>query len=188
MNFKGVAPKVCGVDPDERVLSNPCLVEGKIAFSEEVVYPDGSFDLIFADNVLEDLPLPAAMFIEVNRLLSQGGCFLAKPPNKLHYMPFTARLTSHRIHRRGNRWRGRNGEDVFFARYKANAAGGILELAESAGRSARQIEHLYATPKILRMCFATYSLGYLYERFVNGLGFLTRFRIFSMTELQKPSL
>ena len=73
MNFRGAARRVCGVDPDERVLENPYLDEGKVAYGEEIPYEDNSFDLIFADNVLEHLPHPAKVFSEIHRLLRPGG-------------------------------------------------------------------------------------------------------------------
>ncbi len=186
MNFKGNFPRVCGIDPDERVLTNPCLDEGKVAFGENVPYPDESFDLIFADNVLEHLPEPEKVFSEVYRILRPGGVFLAKTPNKHHYMPLIARLTPHRFHEWVNKWRGRDGVDVFPTRYQANTAGDISKLALSAGLKVNQIQHIEGRPEYLRMSVITYILGLLYERFVNSLSFLARFRILLVIELQRP--
>jgi SAM-dependent methyltransferase len=113
MNFKGLVEKVCGVDPDRRVADNPYLDEGKAGVGEAIPYPDASFDVVFADNVLEHLMEPRVVFSEVHRVLKPGGVFLAKTPNKWHYMPTIARLTPHAFHRFYNRMRGRNSEDTF---------------------------------------------------------------------------
>ncbi|MFZ1829325.1 MAG: class I SAM-dependent methyltransferase [Candidatus Competibacteraceae bacterium] len=84
MNFRGLAARVCGVDLDPRVIDNPMLDEGKIADAGGIPYPDATFDLVFADNVLEHLPDPLAVFREIARVLKPGGVFLFKTPNKTH--------------------------------------------------------------------------------------------------------
>ena len=103
MNFRGLAARVCGVDLDPRVIDNPMLDEGKIADAGGIPYPDATFDLVFADNVLEHLPDPLAVFRDIARVLKPGGVFLFKTPNKTHYMPTIARLTPHRFHQFVNR-------------------------------------------------------------------------------------
>ena len=188
MNFKGIAARVCGIDPDERVLNNPCLDEGRIAYGHEVPYPDQSFDLIFSDNVLEHLVEPEKVFEEISRLLRPGGIFLAKTPNKWHYMPLIARLTPHRFHEWINGWRGREGADVFPTRYLANSEGDIRKLAFSAKLHVKHIEHVEGRPEYLRMSVWTYLLGLVYERVVNSVSFLARFRILLIIELEKGEL
>lgn len=186
MNFKGIAGHVCGIDPDERVLNNPYLNEGKIAFGEDVPYADESFDLIFADNVLEHLPNPEKVFSEVRRLLRPGGMFLGKTPNKWHYMPLIARLTPHWFHQWINKWRGRVGEDVFPTRYQANSVSDVEKHAITAGLEVNRIDLIEGRPEYLRMSFLTYIPGLIYERLVNRFEFLARFRILLIVELRKP--
>lgn len=186
MNFKGIAGRVCGIDPDERVVTNPYLDEGKVAFGEKVPYPDESFDLIFADNVLEHLPQPGKVISEVYRLLRPGGVFLAKTPNKWHYMPIIARLTPHRFHQWINKWRGRVGEDVFPTRYQANSVGDVENLSKATGLEVNRLDLIEGRPEYLRMSFITYIPGVLYERLVNRFEFLAKFRILLIVELRKP--
>ena len=185
MNFKGIAARVCGIDPDARVLKNFNLDEGRIAYGENVPYPDQSFDLIFCDNVLEHLPEPEKVFQEISRLLRPGGLFLAKTPNKWHYMPLIARLTPHWFHEWVNRWRGREGMDVFPTKYLANAEGDLRRLAILSGLQVNRIEYIEGRPEYLRMSALTYFLGLVYERIVNSMPILARFRILLIIELQR---
>src|SRR5690349_4390793 len=46
MNFKGLAKKVVGVDPDPRVKENPMLDEGHEGLGDQMpFFADGTFDL-----------------------------------------------------------------------------------------------------------------------------------------------
>ncbi len=186
MNFKGHAREVCGLDPDPRVVDNPYLDEGKVGVGESIPYPDGRFDLVFADNVLEHLPDPDRVFAEVARVLRRGGGLLAKTPNKWHYVPLIARLTPHAFHRWVVRWRGRAGDDVFPTRYRANSPAAIKRLAATAGLEVVRIELIEGRPEYLRFSTPTYLLGWLYERLVNRVPALARFRVLLIAELRKP--
>lgn len=185
MNFRGLAAKVCGVDLDPRVVDNPMLDEGKIADAGGIPYPDATFDVVFADNVLEHLPDPLAVFREIARVLKRGGVFLFKTPNKTHYMPMIARLTPHRFHQFVNRLRGRAEADTFPTRYRANAPAAIRRLATDAGLEVVRIELIEGRPEYLRMTWPTYLLGAAYERLVNAWDGLAMFRILLVGELRK---
>ena len=89
------------------------LDEGKLSDAGRIPYPDATFDVAFADNVMEHLADPMAVLGEVCRVLRPGGVFLFKTPNKTHYMPMIARITPHGFHRFVNRLRGRAEEDTF---------------------------------------------------------------------------
>lgn len=82
MNFKGHVRVVCGVDLDPRVVDNPCLDEGRVADAGLIPYPDESFDIVFADNVLEHLEKPEQVFREVARVLKRGGLFIQNTKQK----------------------------------------------------------------------------------------------------------
>lgn len=186
MNFRKVAAHVCGVDPDPRVVNNPYLNEGKVGFGEAVPYPDEHFHLVFADNVLEHLPKPEKVFFEVHRVLRPGGLFLAKTPNKWHYMPLIAQLTTHRFHQRINRKRGRASENTFPTQYLANTTKAIMNLAALAGFEVVQLDLIEGRPEYLRFTTPTYLVGWLYERLVNTVPGLEKFRIVMIVELRKP--
>ena len=186
MNFLGHARKICGIDPDPRVASNPYLDEGREGLGESIPYPDASFDIVFADNVLEHLPNPEEVFAEVARVLKPGGAFLVKTPNKHHYVPFIARLTPHRFHQWVVRWRGRDGNDVFPTRYLANCRADIRRLAQSAALEVVNIDLIEGRPEYLRFSALTYLLGFVYERLVNKFASMAGLRVLLVAELRKP--
>jgi SAM-dependent methyltransferase len=187
MNFRDHAARVCGVDLDPRVAENPYLHEAKVATGERIPYGDGEFDVAFADNVLEHLQQPRQVFAEIARVLKPGGYFLAKTPNRWHYMPIIARLTPLAFHRFYNRLRGRASVDTFPTVYRANSFGQLRALAASTGFEVTRIEAVESRPEYLRMNALTYGCGYLYERLVNRFGFLSGLRILLVIELRKAN-
>jgi len=186
MDFKGRCARVCGLDPDERVRVNPHLDEGRVGVGESIPWPDASFDVVTADNVLEHLDDPTAVLREVARVLKPGGVFLAKTPNRLHYMPVIARCTPHSFHAYVNRKRGRASVDTFPTRYKANTRGTIRRLAADVGLNVERIDLHEHRPEYLRFNAATYLAGWAWERAVNRISPLAGLRVLLVATLRKP--
>lgn len=187
MNFRGAVKRVCGVDLDRRVEQNPFLDEGRVANAGQIPYPDESFDVVFADNVMEHLEDPSQVLTEVRRVLRSGGRLLFKTPNKNHYMPIIARLTPHRFHQFVNRLRGRAEVDTFPTLYRANTPHDVHALANQAGFVVRSIELIESRPEYLRVTVPSYIFGIAYERLVNFFPKLARFRILMIADLEKPT-
>jgi len=186
MNFRGIAEKVYGIDPDTRVVNNPYLDEGKIASGESIPYENNTFDMVFADNVLEHLDNPEAVFSEVRRVLKPGGRLFVKTPNKFHYMPVIASLTPHWFHEFVNKLRGREIDDTFPTRYLVNSPKEIYKVADSVGLKVNKIDLIESRPEYLRIFAATYFFGWIYEKLVNSHNWFSKFRILLIAELQKP--
>lgn len=186
MNFRGEVRKVCGVDPDAAVLRNPYLDEARVAGGEAIPYPDETFDLVFADNVLEHLPDPPRVFAEVARVLVPGGFFLAKTPNFLHYIALIARCSPHGFHEWVRRLRGVGEENTFPTLYRANSRRQIARAAAAAGLNVRSIAVHEGRPEYLRLYAPTYLAGLAYERLVNSTRLLAGFRSVLLAVLEKP--
>lgn len=186
MHFKGLAGRVCGVDLDPRVMENPHLDEARVSDAGEIPYDDATFDLVFADNVMEHLAEPEAVLAEIARVLKPGGHLLFKTPNKHHYMPLIARTTPHWFHEWYNGLRGREHEDTFPTLYRLNSRGAVRRAAAATRYEVVAVELLESRPEYLRLTALTYLFGFLYERLVNRVPGLDRFRIVLIAQLRKP--
>lgn len=185
MNFRGLVARVCGVDLDFRVETNPYLDEGRISDAGKIPYPGGQFDLVFCDNVFEHLDQPQDVFNEVARVLKPGGVFMFKTPNKWHYMPMIAKLTPHRFHQFVNRLRGRAEVDTFPTRYRVNTKSDVERFSQAAGFDVEHIERIEGRPEYLRISAPTYVIGMLYERLVNVTELFAPFRVLLVGTLRK---
>jgi SAM-dependent methyltransferase len=179
---------VIGLDPDPRVVDNPFLDEAIAGSGSRIPLPDASCDLVICDNVLEHISEPQVVMDEIARVLKPGGWFLAKTPNRRHYMPLISRMTPTSFHRWVNARRGRQESDTFPTHYRINTPGDVERFARASGLEVQAIHLIEGRPEYLRIAAAAYVLGALYERIVNATGFLARFRILLLIELRKPAL
>jgi SAM-dependent methyltransferase len=177
MNFKGKVKKICGIDLDKRVLENPYLDEAHVADAENIPYPDGTFDIVCCDNVLEHLEHPIKVFKEVSRVLKPGGKFLFKTPNKFHYVPIIAKLTPHSFHEYINAKRGRAEVDTFKTHYKANSRGDIKNIANKSGFKVDSIEMIEGRPEYLRFNAFTYLCGMIWQRIISSSEIFSGLRV-----------
>ncbi len=183
--LRGLADKVCGVDPDPRVLENPYLDDAHIGIGEKIPYDSETFDVVFCNNVFEHLEQPERVFAEVARVLKPGGCFISKTPNRWHYVPVIASCTPHWFHEAINRRRGRDEDDTFPTYYRANSPRAIRRLANEGGLEVEQIQLFEGRPEYLRLSPLTYAVGWCYERMVNVLPGMSGFRVVMITTLRK---
>jgi SAM-dependent methyltransferase len=188
MDFRGSARRICGIDPDARVVDNPYLDEAKVGVGESIPFEDGRFDVVVADNVLEHLTDPDAVFAEVARVLKPGGRFIAKTPNAWHYMPLVARTVPFRFHhlliRSTHR---RDAEDVFPTVYRANTPGAVRAIARRCGLEVDAIEIGDGRPGYLAFSAPTYLVGCLYGWMVRHVPGCSRFGAFLVATLRKPA-
>jgi len=123
--FKGRVKEVVGTDVDPAVLDNPVLDSAHVVeLGAPLPFADESFDLVYADYVLEhvnsdDAPDVAA---DVMRVLKPGGWFAARTPNKWGMTGLGARAIPNRLHVKvlTRLQPERKAEDVFPVRYEMN--------------------------------------------------------------------
>jgi SAM-dependent methyltransferase len=188
MNFLGDVEFIAGVDPEKDVLKNPYLNEAKvITLGNNVIpYEDNSFDLVFSDNVLEHVQNPEIVFQEISRVLKSGGTFMAKTPNKWHYMPLIARITPHWFHNYYNKLRGRKTIDTFPTVYKCNSKPAVIKYAKKSGLKVSNFLFIEGRPEYLRLNALTYFIGLIYERMVNFSEIFSPLRIVMIFKIEKP--
>jgi SAM-dependent methyltransferase len=188
MNFKGIAGFIAGIDPDRAVFENPYLDEAKVLELPAgiIPYPDATFDVIFADNVMEHVADLTTVFREIARVLKPGGRFLAKTPNRWHYMPLIASCTPTWFHKAVNKRRGREEHDTFPTCYQCNSRGAVAKHARNAGLEVGEVRLIEGRPEYLRFNGLTYLCGYIYERVVNASSIFQGFRGVLFFEVIKP--
>ena len=130
--------RLVGIDVDEAAgRENPWLDEFLPAdLDAPLPFADDSFDLVYANFVVEHLSEPGNTFAEWNRVLRPDGRLVLLTSNRANpvmaladRLPDRARVA---VKRRGA---GAEERDVYPARYAANTPGRLKEVAEAAGFS-----------------------------------------------------
>ena len=183
MNFLDIFDHVSGLDPDNRVINNPFLHSGFIGLGDNMeMFNDNEFDMVISDNVFEHISHPESLFKEVSRVLKPEGLFLAKTPNKYHYMPLVAANTPTWFHKFYNKLRGREVEDTFPTEYLLNSKGQIQKIAELTNFELCDIDYHDGRQEYLRIFFPFYILGLIYGGFVERFN-LKRLKILLIVKL-----
>jgi SAM-dependent methyltransferase len=126
--MKGRVARITGVDIDPQVLENPTLDDAMV-LSPGQTYPfaDQSFDLVFADWVVEHIDNVDLFSSEMYRLVKPKGWFCARTLNRWSYVAIAARILGERTERYILRWLQpwRKDQDAFPKFYRLNTLGAI---------------------------------------------------------------
>lgn len=185
MNFKGIAAHVTGIDPDQRVVTNPFLDTALVGFVESAELPEENFDVVICDNVLEHVKYPDRFLRGINRCMKNNAVLVAKTPNRNHYVSAIARLTPLWFHKLYNKVRGRQTEDTFGTYYHINTEQDVARYCEDSGFAVEKLYFKEGRPEYLRVLFIFYLLGFLYERIVNSLNIFAPYRCIMVVVLRK---
>ena len=144
-HYRDRIARLVGVDADEEAgRANPYLDEFLPAdLDDSLPFDDASFDLVYANFVVEHLASPDRAFAEWRRVLRPGGSLVLLTSNRASplmaaadRLPERVRLT---IKRRGA---GAAERDVYPTRYLANTPKRLAQATTAAGFEAVSVEYV----------------------------------------------
>jgi SAM-dependent methyltransferase len=129
------AGTITGLDPDWPSIRMHRSITRRVRGTIRALpFPDGSFDLVTANMVVEHLERPEDEFVEILRVLKPGGRFLFHTPNARGYIVRAARLVPEVLKKPLIRaLEGRVAEDVFPTWYRANSEADLGRVATATG-------------------------------------------------------
>ena len=134
--FRDRIDRLVGVDLDESGgRMNESLDEFAVAdLCGTLPFPDGTFDLVYSNFVVEHLERPPAAFAEWHRVLRPGGSVVVVTSNRSNPLMAAARVLPQGLRTAiKGRGPGAAARDVFPARYRANTPGGAHGPARPGG-------------------------------------------------------
>lgn len=182
-DFSKHCSKVVGIDKDPRVVDNPNLSEAVCLDFYKNNFKDNTFDIIFANNVVEHIAYPERFLAEVKRILKPSGYFFFKTPNRWHYVPLVGTNTPYWFHVFYCQLKGRSADDTFPTYYRVNSYRTIENLSRILNYDF-ELKMFEARPEYLSLEPISFLMGVGYERLVNRFEFLNKFRVVMMVKLR----
>jgi SAM-dependent methyltransferase len=163
--LKGKVAKVIGIDVDRNAQENPFLDEFHLIQGHSWPVESNSIDLIVCDNVLEHIEEPGQLFLEIHRVLKNGGYLCIRTPNRWSYIAIIATLIPNKYHSKVTAvvQDGRKDEDVFPTIYKCNSIRTIKNIMTKNGFEC-VVYGYEAEPSYLSFSRIAYFLGVLHQR------------------------
>jgi len=184
--LRGKAAKLIGIDVDRNAQDNPFLDEFRHIQTDSWPIDTNSVDLIICDNVLEHVEDPKKFFMEIRRVLKNGGFLCIRTPNRWGYVALAATLIPNKYHSHVTSivQDGRKVEDVFPTLYRCNSIRKLENAMKKSGFRDCVVYGYEAEPSYLSFSKAAYFAGVLYQRFAPNF---VRAAIFAFGKLDKSA-
>ena len=169
-SLRGEVKQVIGIDIDSEVLRNQDLDQAFVVKNNQLPFENNSFDLAWADYVMEHVEDPASFLKEVHRVLKPGASFFFRTPNIFHYVPLVSWMTPHWFHKLiANRSRNlaADAHEPYPTCYLFNSRRRVEDGAQRASFSQVELKFIEAEPSYLMFHPTAFKLGVAYERVVN---------------------
>jgi len=164
--LKGKVAKVIGIDVDQSAQENPFLDEFHLIQGNSWPVESNSIDLIVCYNVLEHIANPDQLFLEIRRVLRNGGYLCIRTPNRWSYIAIAATLVPNKSHSKVTSvvQDGRKEEDVFPTVYKCNSIRKLKNIMKKNGLEC--VVYSYESePSYLSFSKIAYFFGVMHQRF-----------------------
>jgi ubiquinone/menaquinone biosynthesis C-methylase UbiE len=160
-----------GLDVDPRIAEHAWLDDKVQGTAERMPFASETFDLVFADFIMEHVEQPGKVLSEIWRILKPGGLFLFHTPNRYHYASIAARLTTpafqERVLRKLETRLERALGNIHPVLYRFNSGGTISRTLRRAGFESWELRYEESEPYYLAISWPLLLVGVLYERVVN---------------------
>lgn len=186
LDWRGTGKRIVGADLDPRVGANPFLDEAVQADACLLPFAENTFDGAVSVFLMEHLEDPARVLREIHRVLKPGGLYLAKTPNRDHYVGRLARLTPTGFHKWYNARRGRCPEDTFSTFYRYNRFEDVELMSRESGFEILSLDGFEGIPEYLLLSIFLFVPGLIYERWSNRKPERKRWRASLEVILRKP--
>ena len=149
---------------------------------------DSTVDLIVSRSVFEHLTDPAAVYLELARVLRPGGRIVFLTANLWDYGTMIARLVPNRHHAKVVKMvEGRAEEDTFPTAYRSNSRSAVNRLAQVTGLRVSQFDYVSQYPNYLMFSGVLFFLGMCFEKLISRFNFLRILRGWILVTLEKPN-
>lgn len=145
--------RIAGIDLEAAdVNGNPYIHERHVGSIEQLPFPDGSFNLVTAQMVVEHVSTPLEMLKECARVLAPGGHFVFVTPNLHNWLIAVASIIPDAIKRPFTVFaQTRRSQDIFPAHYRLNTSTSIKQSLSLSGMTAESLEYIDGSPDLVSL-------------------------------------